>query len=235
MYLSPRRRRRLLWTALAAATTGALVALGILMPNTADQPEASRSNVPAIVNVPRKPVALTPARRQALVSLAKRFVFGAVLRKNPDDAWTISSPALRQGTTREMWQHGSIPVTPYPVTAARWRLRYSYADEARFEVWVASDDANLVPMVFGLTFVRDAPSGSWLVDDWAPSPSSVIDQQPVYRDQIADPLARTERASARTSPLVLLLPVGLLGGGLVLVLATLLGGRRRLSRRIRTL
>ena len=232
MRLSPRRRRRLGWAALAAALGGVAVAVAVLFPNTADVVESPRSNVPATVVVPRKQVPLTPKDKAELVALGKRFVQAAVLRKNPGDAWAIASPALRQGTSHDMWREGAIPVTPYPVATARWRLRYSYPDEAAFEVWVAARSRNLIPMVFGLTLVRDdgKRNGPWLVDSWAPSPSNALGQGPVYRDAMPNPFAPTPRVSATTSPLLLFAPLLLLAGGMglvgVMVLREWLAGRR---------
>jgi hypothetical protein len=220
MLLSPRRRRRLGYVTLAAAIGGGILAVGLVYPNTAADLETPRSNVPATVVAPRKPVRLDTEDRAQLIALGRRFVQAAVLRKNPGDAWAMASPALRQGASRAMWRSGAIPVTPYPVDSARWRLRYAFADEVAFEVWVEAKDPNLIPMVFGLTFVRgDGRGKPWLVEDWAPSPANALAQGPVYRDAMPNPFAPTPRASATASPLLLLLPLLLLVGGVGLVAA----------------
>src|SRR5206468_1226198 len=45
------------------------------------------------------------------------FVKGAVLRKDLDAAWDISTPAAHGGLTHKQWMSGDIPVVPFPAEA----------------------------------------------------------------------------------------------------------------------
>ena len=92
----------------------------VLFWNTAENIETF-SGGKADIYVAPKPHRLTKVERNALVSVAQRFVESAVARDHPERAYEIVGPALRGGLSKQQWATGDIPVVPYPVGSARWR------------------------------------------------------------------------------------------------------------------
>ena len=125
---SPRRRRRTAWASGLAALVGGLVTVGLLWPNTAEKvPSVVEPGKPRVYHEPKR-VTLTRTSRAQALTTAANFVKTAVARRNVDRSWLLASPALKAGYTRKEWSAGEIPVVPYPVAQAKWKLDYSYAD-----------------------------------------------------------------------------------------------------------
>ncbi len=169
---SPRRRRRAaLGTGVAGLVAG-LVTVGILWPNTAEQvPSVVVPGKPQVYHEP-KAVKLTQTSRAEALATAANFVKTAVARQNVDRSWLLASPALKQGYTRAEWRGGEIPVVPYPVAEARWKLDYTYADAVGLQVLLfPKAGSGLRPNLFLMELkpVGSSARRHWVVDSWIPS------------------------------------------------------------------
>jgi hypothetical protein len=51
------------------------------------------------------------------VTTGKQFIHDAVLRKDLDNGWAISTPHVHADLTRSQWETGSIPVQPFEPSA----------------------------------------------------------------------------------------------------------------------
>lgn len=179
-------------------------------------------------------VPLTAATRTAVLSVAQRFLTSAVVRRSVDASWALTHPDLRQGMTRRQWTSGDIPVVPYPVDTARWRLGYSQEGVVGLEVYVVAEAGSRVrPMVFDMEVKADGSGQArrWLVSNWAPrvSPGGPAPPEP-SREQVAAQRAAQERADENTLGAAwLLLPLAAFL--CVLTVPVVLGVRDRRRRR----
>src|SRR2546430_14478840 len=76
---------------------------------------------------PARAARLTPSERTQINAVVDRFVVLAVKRRDPKAAWSLVTPPLRSGPTRREWDHGSLPVYPYPArgrTFHDWQLAW---------------------------------------------------------------------------------------------------------------
>jgi hypothetical protein len=172
LFSSPRRRRRLAWGTGVLGLVAGLIAVGVLWPNTAEKVPSKLEPGKAQVYHAPKPVALTRTSRALALTTAANFVKTAVARQNVDRSWTLVSPALKAGFTREEWRHGDIPVVPYPVAQARWKLDYSYTDAVGLQVLLYPQaGSGMRPNLFVMELKPsgDAKHRRWLVDSWTPS------------------------------------------------------------------
>jgi hypothetical protein len=174
---SYRWRRRLAWlTAMVCLVAGAIaVGLASGLKWNVTYKAQGPSNVPAhIDNTSPKPVQLTHRNERLMLTVASRFVESAVARKHVDRSWDLASPELRSGFTRKEWDEGNLPVSPYPVGEARYRLEY-----------VDTEGVGVSIALFPAKGSRDQPgdyliglhlSGSrkqrhWVVDNWQVVPT----------------------------------------------------------------
>ncbi len=227
---SPRLRRRLLKLAGLAAVTAVAATISILFWNTGVkvQPAVTESG-PAVIAVPQQSVRLSERDHAAAISAAARFVDTAVQRVRLDEAWELAGPQMRQGMTREEWREGNIPVVPYPVDAARWKLDYSYADEVGLQVYVLPRRGQeLRPMVFmmSLTAVGKGDGRRWLVESWTPAGGG-MGATPPGRPAGSEPLRTIKPPKAPLGVLWLFVPVLLVGGLLTIPVVLGLRTRRR--------
>ncbi len=169
---SPRRRRRLAWGTGVATLVATLVTVGVVWPNTAEKvPSTLEPGKPRVYHPP-KAVKLTRTSRAEALATAANFVKTAVARRNVDRSWLLTSPALRQGFTREQWANGTIPVVPYPVAQARWKLDYSYANAVGLQVLlIPTVRSGMRPNLFLMELkpVGDRWHRRWVVDSFTPS------------------------------------------------------------------
>lgn len=87
-------------------------------------------------------------------------------------AYDLAAPTLKSGMTKAEWSRGSIPVVPYPVEEARWKVEYSYADALGLQVLLLPTvKSKLRPAVFAmeLTPTGRGKAHRWLVSSWAPT------------------------------------------------------------------
>jgi hypothetical protein len=176
-------------------------------------------------------VALTRDARAAVLDVAQRFLTSAVLRSRVGESWELAHPDLRQGLTRREWTSGDIPVVPYPVDSARWRLGYSYADRVGLEVYVfPRPGARVEAMVFDMEL---KPGGSgdgrgWRVSSWAPRARGAGQLPPQSPERAAAERRAVEEAEEHMLPAAwLLAPVAAFLGVLALPLFLGLRDRRR--------
>jgi hypothetical protein len=169
---SPRRRRRLAWGCGLVAIAAGLVTVGLLWPNTAEQrPEVREPGKAQVYHEPQHVKLTHKARAQALATAAN-FVKTAVARQNVERSWPLVSASLKQGYTLSEWKRGTIPVVPYPVATAKWKLDYVYANALGLQVLVfpregTGERPNLFFMELKPT--GDAGHRHWVVDSWTPS------------------------------------------------------------------
>jgi hypothetical protein len=106
---------------------------------------------------------------QKAVDAAKTFIHTAVIRKNLDAGWRISTANVHAGLTHAQWMTGTIPVFPFP--------RHAYG-ETRYKVeWSRSKNVMLLALITpdkpgvksGEFFIQMVPRGDrWLVDYFGP-------------------------------------------------------------------
>ncbi len=135
-------------------------------PVAANQPasnEPAAANQAPSVQQPTKGVPLSQEARK----VAAEFIATAVARKNLARSYTLAHPDLRQGMTLKQWKTGNIPVQPYPVDSAKFKLDYSYPNEAQIEVSLEAKPATgmrAAYFILGLKKYRR----HWTVDYWGP-------------------------------------------------------------------
>lgn len=216
MLSSPRLRRRLLWAGVALAAVGAATLAFALWPRAEEAPPVVDAAGPVLETVEgAEPVEvpLSAASRSAVLSVAQRFLTSAVVRKGVADSWEVTHPDLRQGMSRQEWVSGDIPVVPYPVDTARWRLGYSQAGVVGLEVYVVPEAGSSVrPMVFDMEVKSEGRR--WLVSNWAPR---------VTPGGPAPPESSPERAAVERAALERADDNALGSGWLVLPIAAFLG------------
>lgn len=159
---------------------GGAVALGMLYPNTAQEPkEQARAVEPGQVYREPKTVKLTNADRAIALRTALRFVNTAVARRHSEDSYELVAPELRQGLTREQWRAGEIPVVPFPATEVRVGVDYSYRNELGLRMMlVPSPTSELRPTTFNMD-LQASGSGDerrWLVRSWTPNAETITPQ-----------------------------------------------------------
>lgn len=157
----------------ALGLVGLAVAIGIKYPNTAERaPETAPAGAQGYVYQEPKHVELTRAERSRMLATAANFVTHAVARRKVDEAYDLAAPSLRGGLTRAQWRSGTIPVVPFPVEQARWKLEYSDEDAIGLQVMLfPTAKSGLRPAVFNMEL---APAGKgarqkFLVTSWAPT------------------------------------------------------------------
>jgi len=137
--------------------------------DASDSPETFSSD-PAVNVGSEKTVPLPPEAR----AIAVRFLKTAVVRKNLDEAWTISGPGIRQDLSKREWMTGNIPVVPYPDAALNEspvKVDWSYPNDVSLQVVMQPKQGSKEkPQVFyiGLKKFGSGTSAKWLVDYWAP-------------------------------------------------------------------
>jgi hypothetical protein len=232
---SPRFRRRALKLSGLAAVAGAAAVVSILFWNTGHSYDSPvRPNEPAIVPEVSHSVSLSETERRQVLDTAAHFVRTAVRRENTAESFDLVSEQLRSGYTRRQWAKGDIPVQPYPVDAARWKMDYTYEKEIGLSVYVIPRRGEpLTPMVFLLSLTR-SPSGEWLVDSWVPRPASIDSSPPTGQSwsSAAAPgaTASTSAPSGRISGIWLTVPVLLLLSGLLFGLFHIARERRAVAK-----
>ena len=170
---------------------------------------------------------LTGARRNAARQVAPAFLVDAVLREDPAAAWNLVTSSFRQGTVRADWQNGNIPVVPYSpdgLLAAKWKLSYSYADRAGFEVGLFPQPGGAeraTTFTLELSAFGRGSQRHWLVSSWAPAPT--LDPLPPGVKPSSQVLTGTSASSGRLSALWLIVPLGIVV--LALVVLVCVGAR----------
>jgi hypothetical protein len=162
-------RRRLAWIGGAVAVVALVVAAGVMWPGTGRTPQEFSSEQAQVYEEPER-VELTRVDRAKALATAANFVTHAVARRKVERSYDLTAPTLKAGLTRAQWSTQDIPVVPFPVEEARWRIEYSYSDALGLQVMLFPTAASkLRPSMFVMELT---PTGrgdnKWLVSSWAP-------------------------------------------------------------------
>ena len=147
-----------------------LVAVGVMWPNTRSDPPEEFSGEQAYVYNEPKRAELTRVDRAKALATAANFVTYAVARRKVERSYDLTAPSLKAGLSRAEWSTQDIPVVPFPVEEARWKIEYSYTDALGLQVMLFPTAASkLRPSMFAMELT---PTGKgenrWLVSSWAP-------------------------------------------------------------------
>ncbi len=147
------------------------VAVGVMWPDTANEPPSTFSEEEAYVYREPEKVELTRAERARALATAANFVTHAVARRKVELAYDLVGPDLKGGMTRAEWREGAIPVVPFPVREARWKVEYSYDDALGLQVLLLpTAKSKLRPAVFAMELTPSGETGQgWQVASWAPT------------------------------------------------------------------
>jgi hypothetical protein len=237
IFFSPRARRRLVWAGSGLLAVAAAVVVGVKWPNTAERPANTFSPGEAYVYHEPKAVELTQADRARALATAANFVTHAVARRKVELAYDLAHPSLRGDITRAEWRTQDIPVVPFPVEEARWKIEYSYEDALGLQVLVFPPArSRLRPQVFAMELM---PTGHgkahrWLVSSWAPTGMTGAAAAPAERPTGAGGVpnlgATLTGGEARLDTKWLLAPLALLALVPLIVVGFYVRGWRRGSR-----
>jgi hypothetical protein len=119
-----------------------------------------------------KHVELTPEQRARVLATAANFVTHAVARRKVEEAYDLAAPSMRGGLTRAQWRSGTIPVVPFPVEQARWKLEFSDEDAVGLQVLLLpTAGSGLRPELFNMELAAtgEGAKQKFLVTSWSPS------------------------------------------------------------------
>ena len=211
----------------------AVVGAGFKFHKTAEEP-APDHRPAVLVKEPRSVRHAAESRAEAL-AVAAEFIRTAVARKNVDRSWRLAAPQLRNGFTRAEWARGNIPVVPFPVESARWKLEYSYKHTLGLRVALfPPPKAQVRPTVFDieLSAVKTGNERRWRVASILPSVARApVDprQQPTR----VMPQLGVPDGEGRLGAAWLFVPLGLLSLIVVVPAAVAVAHWRRSSRAAR--
>ncbi|HSP74231.1 MAG TPA: hypothetical protein VLN26_17800 [Gaiellaceae bacterium] len=116
---SPRKRRRLAYAGSAALAISLIALVSAVIGNSSGPKEAPiHEGQKAQVYEGATPRRATAAEKHAAAKVLTAFAASAIPRRHLAISWELATPHMREGTTREEWLAGSLPVVPYP--AARF-------------------------------------------------------------------------------------------------------------------
>ena len=202
------------------------MAVALEWPNTAPKEAPPAGNVRLHYSTP-KHIRLDIHDKSLALAVASRFIDTAVARKDVDKAWNLVSPELRAGVSRKEWDSGSMPIPPFPVQQARWKLSYSDTEGVGFQMALfPTKQSNQQAQVFLIELrpVRSGKKRTYLVSSWQAAPTSgvrngMINNGTGGRGSVveqASPQVTRAMGKAKESAVWLLLPLGLLS--LVLII-----------------
>jgi hypothetical protein len=106
---------------------------------------------------------------QKAVTAARTFIHTAVIRRNLDTGWRISTANVHAGLTHAQWMTGTIPVFPYPRDAygeTRYKVEWSRSKNVMLLALITPDKPGVKSGEF---FIGMVPRGDrWLVDYFGP-------------------------------------------------------------------
>lgn len=194
----------------------ATVAVGVMWPNTGkDEPDSFSSEEAYVYREPEK-VELSRAERAGALATAANFVTHAVARRKVELAYDLVGPDLKGGMSRAEWSEGAIPVVPFPVREARWKVEYSYSDALGLQVLLLpTPKSKLRPAVFAmeLTPIGKEKARHWQVASWAPTGmtgAGAVAPQTPGAGGVPNLGATLSGGEARLDTKWLLAPIGLL-------------------------
>jgi len=170
---SPRRRRRTLTITAVSLLVGGVAFSMVHWSNTSHirYPE-TRPGKPTVVKDP-VPADFRVARKEGVMQVAAEFVNTAVRRHHVEASYDLAAPSLKQGYTRHGWATQDIPVQPYPLESARYKVMGSFTDQVWVQVALYPDrkHKSVPAAVFDLTLkpFTNGDAHRWLVDSWTPA------------------------------------------------------------------
>jgi len=206
---SHRFRRRLAWTAGAAAMLAVVVGAAIRVGDTGQKLDTPMTDEDAWVYTEPKLHRLSSRERLAVFSTSAQFVRTAVARRNLDEAWDLLGPEMQSGQTRRSWRTGSNNVVPFPARGiAAWDVLYSYDNDVALDVaLVARPGGDIVGKSFTIELKRYPERGNrWLVASWVPKGVTSARQSRAAAAVPPPPAARAPLGSAW-----LVVPLSVLG------------------------
>ena len=149
---------------------GVMVFVAVHYSNPGDPGNADGPEVADYVQPKNSP--FTAAEKQQVRHSLEEFIRGGVAGENPAQAWNVSAPSLKHGTTLKEWENGEMPVVPYPAAdrgLGTWSfVQYSYTKSVGLEVFVfPKPGSGYSAMTADVELVKQ-PDGQWLVDYWMP-------------------------------------------------------------------
>jgi hypothetical protein len=166
---SRRWRRRLVLSTIVAVLVP-VVFLAIHYSNPGDPGNATGPEIPDYVQPKASP--FTASEKRRVRHALKEFITGAVAGENPGQAWNVAAPSLKQGTTRQQWIDGEMPVVPYPAAdrgLGTWSfVQYSYTNSVGLEVFVFPKPGSGYSAMTADVELEKQRDGRWLVDYWMP-------------------------------------------------------------------
>ena len=241
---SPRRRRRLGWSATVLLVAGSIVTAGVLYSRSIDVGEEPLSNTRARLAEQEQPEEpLAPDQADDALGVAGRFILTAVKREHVERSWELTSPELRAGYTRASWSRGEIPIVPYPVHTAKWQVDYTYHDRVGLKVALfPKKGSEVAPAVFNIDLrqLGKGKSRHWVVDAWQPLPErpggGASTQNAFGIPQVGG--IATEDGPRQLSAAWIFVPIGVLSLFLLVGIGIALGawvrGRRATQQYLRT-
>lgn len=169
IWQSRRWRRRLVWSTILALAVP-LVFVAIHYSNPGDPGDANGPEVADYVQPKKSP--FTAAEKRLVRRSLTEFITAGVSGENPAQAWNVSAPSLKQGTTRKEWLRGEMPIVPYPAAdrgLGTWSfVQYSYTNSVGLEVFLfPKPGSGYSAMTADVELVKQR-DGRWLVDYWMP-------------------------------------------------------------------
>jgi hypothetical protein len=106
---------------------------------------------------------------QKAVDAARTFIHTAVVRRNLDKGWRISTSKVHAGLTHAQWMTGTIPVFPFPKDAygeTRYKVEWSRSKNVMLQALITPGKPGVKSGEF---FIQMVPRGDrWLVDYFGP-------------------------------------------------------------------
>jgi hypothetical protein len=203
---SYRWRRRIAFTAIVVAVAAPLIWLGVRYSNPGNPENA---NGPTVADYAvSKNVPFTTSQRQEVHKVLRQFIATAVVRRNVGQSWDIAGPTLKEGITRKEWDHGDVPVVPYPALDKGWGrwsfVQYSYKEAKKHTVGLEvflfpKPNSGWSAMTADVEVIR-GQDGRWLVDYWMPKrfhgPPAVVQHAKVSAKKLRAQHAAKAKAKA---------------------------------------
>jgi len=219
--LSHRRKTALLTTLGVLLFAGGITAAVIELPNKSKSVDQGPISAPPSRQYKsaqaQRSRELSAEERHQLLSSVVLFVTTAVERSHPERSWPIVDPALREGLTRKQWQSGNIPVIPFPAASiGPVSVTSVVGTEALVEmVLIPTVRSHLVKKTFIMQLEEhSAQPPRWAVSSWMPAGISY--SQPPQQHVSAAAMSHALRSDT-LSPLWIIVPMGILLGGVLLL------------------
>lgn len=112
---SPRKRRRLAYAGVTALSIGLIALVAAVIGNSSGPKQSPiHRGEKAQVYEGATPMRAKPADKRAAARVLTAFAASAIPRLHLAVSWELATPHMREGTTRQEWLAGSLPVVPYP-------------------------------------------------------------------------------------------------------------------------